>query len=76
MRPDRRLKSPSALRDLYAAHGIGPATDVVTYCRIGERSSVTWFLLTELLGYENVRNYDGLWAEWRNMVGVLNKRGT
>lgn len=41
MRPDRRLKSPSALRDLHAAHGIGPATDVVTYCRIGERSSVT-----------------------------------
>jgi thiosulfate/3-mercaptopyruvate sulfurtransferase len=76
MRPDRRFKSPSALRDLYAAHGIGPETDVVTYCRIGERSSVTWFVLTELLGYESVRNYDGSWAEWGNMVGVPIERGT
>lgn len=59
MRSDRRFKSPSALRDLYAAHGIGPKADVVTCCRISERSSVTWIFLTELLGYENVRNYDG-----------------
>lgn len=49
---------------------------MVTYCRIGERSSVTWSLLTELLGYENVRNYHGSRAEWRNMVGVPMKRGT
>jgi thiosulfate/3-mercaptopyruvate sulfurtransferase len=63
MRPDRRFNSPSALRDLYAAHGICPETDVVTYCRIGERSSVTWFLLTELLGYESVRNYAGSWLQ-------------
>ena len=49
---------------------IDPTKEVVAYCRIGERSSHTWFALTYLLGFEKVRNYDGSWTEWGNMVGV------
>jgi thiosulfate/3-mercaptopyruvate sulfurtransferase len=75
MRPDRQFKSPADLRELYAEHGIGPDTDVITYCRIGERSSVAWFALTQLLGYDSVRNYDGSWVEWGNMVGTPIERG-
>lgn len=59
------------LRDLYQeAAGISPQDDVIVYCRIGERSSHTWFVLQYLLGYPNVRNYDGSWTEWGNLVGV------
>jgi thiosulfate/3-mercaptopyruvate sulfurtransferase len=59
------------LRNLYEEiAGIGRADDVVVYCRIGERSSHTWFVLTYLLGYPNVRNYDGSWTEWGNLVGA------
>ncbi len=59
------------LRALYEqAHGFAPADDVITYCRIGERSSHTWFVLKYLLGYPNVRNYDGSWTEWGNLVGA------
>ena len=47
-----------------------PGDDIVAYCRIGERSSHTWFVLKNLLGYENVRNYDGSWTEWGNLVNV------
>ena len=47
-----------------------PAKDIIAYCRIGERTSHTWFVLTYLLGYPNVRNYDGSWTEWGNLVGV------
>jgi thiosulfate/3-mercaptopyruvate sulfurtransferase len=50
--------------------GLKQSDDVVTYCRIGERSSHTWFVLTYLLGYPHVRNYDGSWTEWGNSVGV------
>ncbi|WP_049982741.1 sulfurtransferase [Halorubrum sp. BV1] len=70
VRPDGRFKSPDELRDIYESHGISPDDDVIVYCRIGERSSVTWFVLEELLGYEHVRNYDGSWTEWGNMIGV------
>jgi thiosulfate/3-mercaptopyruvate sulfurtransferase len=70
VRPDGRFKSPDDLREVYESRGIGPDNDVIVYCRIGERSSVTWFVLEELLGYEHVRNYDGSWTEWGNMIGV------
>ena len=55
--------------------GLAPADDVVVYCRIGERSSHTWFVLHHLLGFPNVRNYDGSWTEWGNSVGVPIRRG-
>ncbi len=59
------------LRVLYEQEqGLSPDKDVITYCRIGERSSHTWFVLTYLLGYPSVRNYDGSWTEWGNLVGV------
>ena len=58
------------LRALYEGKGVTPDKDVVTYCRIGERSSHTWFVLKYLLGYDKVRNYDGSWTEWGNLVGA------
>jgi thiosulfate/3-mercaptopyruvate sulfurtransferase len=58
------------LADLYGGQGIDAGKDVVAYCRIGERSAHTWFVLHELLGYPNVRNYDGSWTEWGSLVGV------
>ncbi|MBX6378403.1 MAG: sulfurtransferase [Clostridia bacterium] len=67
---DGTFKSPEELRRLYEGQGITPDKDVVAYCRIGERSSHTWFVLRELLGYPRVRNYDGSWTEWGSMVGV------
>ena len=67
---DGTFKSPADLRALYQGQGITPDKDVVAYCRIGERSSHTWFVLTYLLGYPNVRNYDGSWTEWGNLVGA------
>jgi thiosulfate/3-mercaptopyruvate sulfurtransferase len=67
---DGRFKRPDELRALYAGRGVTPDRDVIAYCRIGERSSHTWFVLHELLGYPNVRNYDGSWTEWGSMVGV------
>jgi len=70
VRPDGRFKSPDDLRGVYESYGIDPDDDVIVYCRIGERSSVTWFVLEELLGYGHVRNYDGSWTEWGNMIGV------
>jgi len=70
VRPDGRFKSPDELRAVYESRGITPDDEIIVYCRIGERSSVTWFVLTELLGYDHVRNYDGSWTEWGNMIGV------
>ncbi len=70
VREDGTFKDPAELRALYAAQGVTPDKDVVTYCRIGERSSHTWFVLHELLGYRRVRNYDGSWTEWGSMVGM------
>jgi thiosulfate/3-mercaptopyruvate sulfurtransferase len=68
---DGTFKPAQELRALYEQEaGLKPQDDVVVYCRIGERSSHTWFVLTHLLGYERVRNYDGSWTEWGNLVGV------
>ena len=68
---DGTFKSVEDLRAIYEREqGLQPDDNVVAYCRIGERSSHTWFVLTYLLGYPNVRNYDGSWTEWGNLVGV------
>ena len=67
---DGTFKPADALRELYGAKGIVPEKETIAYCRIGERSAHTWFVLRELLGHENVRNYDGSWTEWGNLVDV------
>jgi thiosulfate/3-mercaptopyruvate sulfurtransferase len=68
---DNTFKSAEELRALYETEqGLSASDDVVAYCRIGERSSHSWFVLTYLLGYKNVRNYDGSWTEWGNSVGL------
>lgn len=67
---DGTFKSADELKKLYSEQGVTPDKDVITYCRIGERAAHTWFALHELLGYENVRNYDGSWTEWGSMIGV------
>ncbi len=67
---DGRFKSTDELRALYAGRGVTEDRDVIAYCRIGERSSHTWFVLHELLGFPRVRNYDGSWTEWGSMVGM------
>jgi len=73
--PDGTFKSASELAELYRDAGVLPEHDVVAYCRIAERSSHSWFVLKYLLGYPRVRNYDGSWTEWGNMVGVPVKQG-
>jgi len=65
-----RFLTTEQLRDLYGGQGITGERNIVAYCRIGERSAHTWFVLHELLGYPNVRNYDGSWTEWGSLVGV------
>jgi thiosulfate/3-mercaptopyruvate sulfurtransferase len=68
---DGTFKNAVDLKAIYEGEkGLTPSDDVVAYCRIGERSSHTWFVLTYLLGYPNVRNYDGSWTEWGNSVGL------
>jgi thiosulfate/3-mercaptopyruvate sulfurtransferase len=67
---DGTFKSPDELRQLYGNKGINGSQDVIAYCRIGERSSHTWFVLKELLGFNNVKNYDGSWTEYGSVVGV------
>ncbi len=67
---DGTFKSADALRELYGGQGIDGSRETIAYCRIGERSSHTWFALTQLLGFENVRNYDGSWTEWGSIVGA------
>jgi thiosulfate/3-mercaptopyruvate sulfurtransferase len=67
---DGTFKSAEELRALYEERGVTPEQEVVAYCRIGERSSLTWFALKELLGYPRVKNYDGSWTEWGNLVGA------
>jgi thiosulfate/3-mercaptopyruvate sulfurtransferase len=67
---DGTFKSLDELKKLYEAEGVTPDKDVITYCRIGERSSHSWFVLKELLGYGQVRNYDGSWTEYGSLVGV------
>jgi thiosulfate/3-mercaptopyruvate sulfurtransferase len=67
---DGTFKSADELRQLYANKGVSGDTDVIAYCRIGERSSHTWFVLKELLGFRSVKNYDGSWTEYGSVVGV------
>ena len=67
---DGTFKSADDLRALYGGQGIDGGRETIAYCRIGERSSHTWFVLTQLLGFENVRNYDGSWTEWGSIVGA------
>jgi thiosulfate/3-mercaptopyruvate sulfurtransferase len=67
---DGTFKSVEELRTMYAAQGITADTPVIAYCRIGERSSLTWFVMKHLLGFEHVKNYDGSWTEWGNLVGA------
>jgi thiosulfate/3-mercaptopyruvate sulfurtransferase len=74
---DGTFKSADALRRIYADElGLDTGDDIVAYCRIGERSSHTWFVLTHLLGYPRVRNYDGSWTEWGNLVRAPIATGT
>lgn len=67
---DGTFKPAQELKELYREHGIAPDKDIIAYCRIGERSSHTWFVLKYLLGYPHVKNYDGSWTEWGNLVGA------
>ena len=74
---DGTFKTVAELKKLYADKGVDGKQNIITYCRIGERSSLTWFVLSEILGY-NVKNYDGSWTEYGNSVGVpiVNNAGT
>ncbi len=72
---DGTFKSLEDLKALYAAEGADGSVPTIAYCRIGERSSHTWFALKYLLGYDNVRNYDGSWTEWGNLVGAPVEKG-
>ena len=68
---DGGFKAAAELREIYRREqGLEPGQDIIAYCRIGERSSHTWFVLTYLLGYPRVRNYGGSWTEWGNSVGL------
>jgi thiosulfate/3-mercaptopyruvate sulfurtransferase len=70
VREDGTFKSAEELKELYQGKGVTPDKQVIAYCRIGERSSHTWFVLNYLLGYPNVRNYDGSWTEWGSLIGA------
>ncbi len=72
---DGTFKSFDDLKQLYGGEGIDGSRPVIAYCRIGERSSHTWFVLKYLLGFKNVTNYDGSWTEWGNLVGAPVERG-
>jgi thiosulfate/3-mercaptopyruvate sulfurtransferase len=72
---DGTFRSYEELKRLYGAEGVDGSKPSIAYCRIGERSSHTWFVLKYLLGFENVKNYDGSWTEWGNLVGVPVARG-
>ena len=76
VRDDGTFKPAQELRELYGANGVTPDKSVVAYCRIGERSAHTWFVLRELLGYGDVKNYDGSWTEWGNLVDVPIEKGS
>ena len=67
---DGTFKSPEELKTIYGNKGVTSDKDVIAYCRIGERSSFSWFVLKELLGFDNVKNYDGSWTEYGSVVGV------
>jgi len=68
VKEDGTFKDVADLKELYGAQGIVPDKETIAYCRIGERSAHTWFVLTEILGYPNVRNYDGSWTEWGSLI--------
>ena len=72
---DGTFKSAADLQNLYGAEGVSQSSPVIAYCRIGERSSHTWFVLKYLLGVKNVVNYDGSWTEWGNLVGAPVEKG-
>jgi thiosulfate/3-mercaptopyruvate sulfurtransferase len=72
---DGTFKSVDELKELYGNAGITGSKPIVAYCRIGERSSHSWFVLRYLLGYDNVSNYDGSWTEWGNLVGAQVETG-
>jgi thiosulfate/3-mercaptopyruvate sulfurtransferase len=72
---DGTFRNADELKTLYAGEGIDGSQPVISYCRIGERSSHTWFVLKYLLGYPNISNYDGSWTEWGNLVGAPVERG-
>jgi thiosulfate/3-mercaptopyruvate sulfurtransferase len=72
---DGTFKSADDLRKLYGDKGVANGSDVIAYCRIGERSAHTWFVLHELLGKDSVKNYDGSWTEWGNLVNVPIEKG-
>jgi thiosulfate/3-mercaptopyruvate sulfurtransferase len=76
VRDDGTFKTVEELRELYEGKGVTPEKEVTAYCRIGERSAHTWFVLRELLGYEAVKNYDGSWTEWGNLVDVPIEKGS
>jgi thiosulfate/3-mercaptopyruvate sulfurtransferase len=67
---DGTFKSDDELRKIYADAGLDDGKDTIAYCRIGERSSHSWFVLKEILGHRNVKNYDGSWTEYGSLVGV------
>jgi thiosulfate/3-mercaptopyruvate sulfurtransferase len=73
---DGTIKDAAALAELYGVKGVTGDKETIAYCRIGERSAHTWFVLRELLGYPNVRNYDGSWTEWGNLIDVPIERGS
>lgn len=73
---DGTFKTNAELRAVYEkGAGLDPAGETIAYCRIGERSSHTWFVLSQLLGHRNVRNYDGSWTEWGNRVAAPVEKG-
>jgi thiosulfate/3-mercaptopyruvate sulfurtransferase len=73
---DGTFKPADQLKQLYESKGITPDKEIIAYCRIGERSSHTWFVLKYLLGYPNVKNYDGSWTEWGNMIANPIEKGS
>jgi len=75
VREDGTFKSADELRELYGGQGVLTGEPIIAYCRIGERSAHTWFVLHELLGEPDVKNYDGSWTEWGNLVGVPIEKG-